>query len=143
MSTFLRRLQQELRNLEKNKPAEIAYLQPSEDDITAWKAILRGPDGSPYQGGLFELSIAVPETYPMNPPSVNFVTTVCHPNVHLETGEICLDILKDQWSPVWTIKTICTAIHSLMVDPEPNSPLNCDAGTAAVKATILDAIVYV
>jgi ubiquitin-protein ligase len=43
-------------------------------------------------------------------------------------GEICLDILKDAWTPIWTLESTCRAIIFLLGSPAPDSPLNCDAG---------------
>ena len=56
------------------------------------------------------------------------VTKCFHPNVHWATGEICLDILKKEWSPAWSIQSACRAIVALLQAPAPDSPLNCDAG---------------
>ena len=53
---------------------------------------------------------------------------IFHPNIHFKTGEVCLDILKQQWSPVWTLSSVCRAILALLAHPEASSPLNCDAG---------------
>ncbi len=61
-----------------------------------------GPSDSPYAGGIFSLHILIPTDYPFTPPKVQFVTKISHPNV-LPDGSICLDILKDQWSPALTI----------------------------------------
>lgn len=65
----------------------------------------------------------------MNPPKVYFLTKIYHPNIHWETGEVCLDILKGEWSTKWSLSEIGKAISSLMFDPNADSPLNCDAGT--------------
>ncbi|KXZ45574.1 hypothetical protein GPECTOR_53g160 [Gonium pectorale] len=87
-----------------------------------------GPKDTPFEGGQFELVINVPEQYPLQPPSVRYRTRIFHPNVHFKTGEICLDILKNAWSPAWTLHSVCQAVLALMSDPAPDSPLNCDAG---------------
>ena len=73
----------------------------------------------------------VPEQYPLVPPKIRFQTRIFHPNVHFKTGEICLDILKNAWSPAWTLQSVCQAIIALMSDPAADSPLNCDAGELA------------
>ncbi|KAJ2161670.1 E2 ubiquitin-protein ligase peroxin 4 [Coemansia sp. RSA 552] len=129
MAPVVKRLLRELHDTHKEQDsAEMASLAPSSDsDLLQWRAVLHGPQDTPYQGGLFELRIDVPEEYPIKPPTLTFVTPVCHPNVHFETGEICLDILKTQWSPAWTLKATCLAVHVLLGAPEPSSPLNCDA----------------
>ena len=81
-----------------------------------------GPDGSPYSGGVFFLHINFPQDYPFKPPKVSFTTKLYHPNVN-STGAICLDILKDQWSPALTIAKVLLSISSLMNDPNPDDPL--------------------
>lgn len=57
---------------------------------------------SPFQGGVFFLAIHFPTDYPFKPPKVNFTTRIYHPNIN-SNGSICLDILRDQWSPALTI----------------------------------------
>jgi peroxin-4 len=47
---------------------------------------------------------------------------------HPQSGEICLDILKKEWSPAWNLQSACRAIISLLEEPAADSPLNCDAG---------------
>jgi peroxin-4 len=46
----------------------------------------------------------------------------------LQTGEICLDLLKNAWSAVYTLQAVCRAIINLLAHPEADSPLNCDCG---------------
>lgn len=57
---------------------------------------------SPYSGGVFFLAIHFPTDYPFKPPKVTFTTRIYHPNIN-SNGSICLDILRDQWSPALTI----------------------------------------
>ena len=75
-----------------------------------------GPGDSPYSGGVFFLAIHFPTDYPFKPPKVNFTTRIYHPNIN-SNGSICLDILRDQWSPALTISKgthtplPCVAVH--------------------------------
>lgn len=98
-------------------------------DLFEWTAVLRGPASGVYSSGLFHLHIVVPPTYPTKPPTVTFRTKIFHPNIGWHDGEICLDILKAQWTPAWTLSSTCTAILALLDSPEPDSPLNVDAAT--------------
>lgn len=77
---------------------------------------------SPYQGGIFFLNIHFPSDYPFKPPKVNFTTKIYHCNINA-AGAICLDILKDQWSPALTISKVLLSISSLLTDPNPDDPL--------------------
>ena len=81
-----------------------------------------GPDDSPYAGGVFFLNIHFPPDYPFKPPKVSFTTKIYHPNINAN-GSICLDILKDQWSPALTISKVLLSISSLLTDPNPDDPL--------------------
>jgi peroxin-4 len=107
---------------------EISLAPVDDASIFEWKASITGPPDTPFADAKFELMLKVPETYPHVPPQATFVTKVFHPNVHFKTGEICLDILKQNWSPAWTLHSVCRAIIALLSDPDPSSPLNCDAG---------------
>ena len=64
----------------------------------------------------------------MEPPKVIFKTKIFHPNVHFDSGEICLDVLKTNWTPAWTLESLCRAVLDLMANPNAESPLNCDSG---------------
>lgn len=116
-----KRIAKELSNLKKDPPANCSA-GPEGDDIFHWTATIIGPDGTPYQGGIFYLNITFPENYPFKPPKVHFVTKIYHPNVN-SGGGICLDVLKDNWSPALTITKILISICSLLDDPNPDDPL--------------------
>ncbi|KAJ3462617.1 hypothetical protein MRS44_007403 [Fusarium solani] len=77
---------------------------------------------SPYSGGVFFLAIHFPTDYPFKPPKVNFTTRIYHPNIN-SNGSICLDILRDQWSPALTISKVLLSICSMLTDPNPDDPL--------------------
>lgn len=91
-----------------------------------WCAVIFGPDDTPWEGGTFKLLLTFTEDYPNKPPNVKFVTKLFHPNVYAN-GSICLDILQNQWSPIYDIAAILTSIQSLLCDPNPNSPANVEA----------------
>jgi len=87
-----------------------------------WQATIMGPEGSPYEGGVFYLRIDFPSDYPFKPPKIVFLTRIYHCNIN-SAGGICLDILKEQWSPALTIGKVLLSICSLMDDPNPDDPL--------------------
>ena len=95
---------------------------PVGDDLFHWQATIMGPEDSPYSGGVFFLNIHFPADYPFKPPKVSFTTRIYHCNINANGG-ICLDILKDQWSPALTISKVLLSICSLLTDPNPDDPL--------------------
>eukprot|EP00826_Nyctotherus_ovalis_P040168 TRINITY_DN3925_c0_g1_i11.p2 TRINITY_DN3925_c0_g1~~TRINITY_DN3925_c0_g1_i11.p2 ORF type:complete len:160 (-),score=22.52 TRINITY_DN3925_c0_g1_i11:165-644(-) len=122
------KLMKELSVAKKSTDKEVK-LNIKDDSIYSWRAYILGPVDTSYQDHYFELDFRIPPDYPMSPPQVKFLTKVFHPNVHWETGEICLDILKaDTWTPAWTLESVCRAIINLLSDPNADSPLNCDCG---------------
>ena len=117
----LKRLQKELKDLDKDPPNGCSA-GPVDEDVFHWYAMILGPPDSPYADGMFNLDVKFPNDYPFKPPKVTFQTKVYHPNVN-SNGGICLDILKDQWSPALTISKVLISITSLLTDPNPDDPL--------------------
>jgi ubiquitin-conjugating enzyme E2 D/E len=116
----LRRIQKELADLQKDPPANCSA-GPIDNDLFKWEGVIIGPADSPYTGGVFRLDIQFPVDYPFKPPKIQFTTKIYHPNVN-PTGLICLDILKQQWSPALTISKVLLSITSLLTDPNPDDP---------------------
>ncbi|XP_051506528.1 ubiquitin-conjugating enzyme E2 D2-like isoform X1 [Myxocyprinus asiaticus] len=111
----------ELTDLGRDPPAQCSA-GPVGDDLFHWQATIMGPNDSPYQGGVFFLTIHFPTDYPFKPPKVAFTTRIYHPNIN-SNGSICLDILRSQWSPALTISKVLLSICSLLCDPNPDDPL--------------------
>jgi ubiquitin-conjugating enzyme E2 D/E len=115
------RIQKELKEISKDPPISCSA-GPTGDDLFNWEATIHGPADSPYEGGVFVLDINFPENYPFKAPRVSFRTRIYHPNIN-SNGGICLDILKEEWSPALTISKVLLSICSLLTDPNPDDPL--------------------
>ncbi|EDW87244.2 ubiquitin-conjugating enzyme E2-24 kDa [Drosophila yakuba] len=120
-NTAVRRIQRELDEMERNPPPNCSA-GPTGDNLYEWTSTIMGPADSVYEGGIFELDILFPQEYPFVPPKVLFRTPIYHCNIHRH-GLICLDILKENWSPALTISTILLSICSLLTDCNPYDPL--------------------
>ena len=120
--SYIKRLQTELGIMRKDPPEGCSAGPQSMNDLTVWDATIQGPDGSPYSGGIFKLLIKFTREYPFKAPTVKFVTPVYHPNIN-KSGDICLDILKSQWSPALKISKVLLSISALLTDPNPDDPL--------------------
>ena len=122
--SIIRRIKKELEDLRKDPPANCSAgpVTDREEDLFHWAATIMGPDDSPYAGGVFYLDVKFPKEYPFEPPKVTFRTRIYHPNIN-SRGGICVDILKDQWTPALTISKVLVSISSLMTEPNPDDPL--------------------
>lgn len=117
-----RRIMKELSEISLDTTCSFISAGPKDGDLYQWVATIQGPSGSPYENGTFFLDIALSKEYPFKPPKVSFKTKIYHCNI-AANGEICLDILKSQWSPALTIQKILLSICSLLTDPNPKDPL--------------------
>ncbi|KAF5188036.1 Ubiquitin-conjugating enzyme e2 e2 [Thalictrum thalictroides] len=117
-----RRITRELKDLQKDPPSSCSSAGPVKEDLFNWEATIIGPTDSPFAGGVFTVKINFPQDYPFKPPKVSFITKVYHPNIN-SNGNICLDILKESWSPALTIAKVLLSISSLLTDPNPDDPL--------------------
>ncbi len=117
----IKRIQKELADFLRDPPPGCSA-GPKDDNISIWSATLSGPQDSVYEQGLFFLEIKFPPDYPYKAPNIKFLTKIFHPNIAGD-GTICLDILKEQWSPALTISKVLLSICSLLDDPNPDDPL--------------------
>merc|ERR1711937_1084050 len=106
-----------------SEPAPGISATPSEENQRYFNVIIAGPQSSAYENGIFKLELFLTEDYPMAPPKVRFLTKIYHPNID-KLGRICLDILKDKWSPALQIRTVLLSIQALLSAPNPDDPLD-------------------
>ncbi|CAI4058388.1 hypothetical protein SKDZ_04G3900 [Saccharomyces kudriavzevii ZP591] len=121
-----KRIMKEIQAVKDDPAAHITLEFVSESDIHHLKGTFLGPPGTPYEGGKFVVDIEVPMEYPFKPPKMQFDTKVYHPNISSVTGAICLDILKNAWSPVITLKSALISLQALLQSPEPNDPQDAE-----------------
>ncbi|KAK3260859.1 Ubiquitin-conjugating enzyme E2 27 [Cymbomonas tetramitiformis] len=115
------RVQKELVEIERDKASGVG-IEMKGDNLGHLVGVIKGPESSPYDGGTFKVDIEITPSYPFEPPKMRFITKVWHPNVSSQNGAICLDILKDQWSPALTLKTALLSVQALLSSPEPDDP---------------------
>ncbi|KAL2271102.1 hypothetical protein VTJ83DRAFT_473 [Remersonia thermophila] len=142
----IRRLLKELDTWKKTESANeqgIERLGPARDDeLLSWEAVINGRGiGCGYENGRWLLNITIPPTYPLHPPAVRFATPIVHANVNVQTGEICLDLLRQDgaWTPAYSILEVVRAVRLLLANPGLDSPLNVDVAALLRAGDVIGA----
>ena len=108
----MKRIHSELQKFAE-KPPQGCRVEVVDDDPRHWTGSIEGPKGSLYEGGVFHLDIEIPETYPLKPPKMKFLTKIFHPNIN-DKGEISFRELCCSWTPVITIAKIMESMAVLL-----------------------------
>jgi ubiquitin-protein ligase len=127
------RLKNEFNQLINSPVCNSTILLEKEDDLFNWVVIIQGPEDSPYSGGVFKLQFKFPENYPFKAPDVKFITTMYHPNIKQETGEICQDIFATSWAPTQKVEEIIEKIVTMLKEPATSTPLEPEICTEYEK----------
>ena len=131
----VKRINRELIDLRSDPPANCSAGPINDSDIFVWEGIIFGPTESPFAGGVFKVNIQFPADYPFRPPRIVFTTKIYHPNINSQ-GFICIDILKQNWSPALTISKVLLSILSMLTDPNPNDPLMPEIATLYLRSRV-------
>ncbi|THV75446.1 ubiquitin-conjugating enzyme E2-18 kDa [Aureobasidium pullulans] len=138
-SVASKRLFQEYKHLTQDPPDGITAGPVEEDDLFIWEALIEGPEGTPYEGGIFPAELKFPKDYPLMPPTMKFLTDLWHPNVY-PNCVVCISILhppgddpnhyehaSERWSPIQSVEKILISVMSMLAEPNDESPANVDA----------------
>merc|ERR1711991_95270 len=129
----------EYKALIEDAPEGITAGPINEDEFLEWQALIDGPEGSPYEGGVFKAVLKFPTNYPFQPPTMTFVSEIWHPNIHPD-GKVCISILhppgddpsayetkEERWSAAQSVEKILLSVMSMLAEPNDQSPANVDA----------------
>ncbi|KAJ3140462.1 NEDD8-conjugating protein ubc12 [Physocladia obscura] len=118
------RLQKDMDDL-TNIPKTMTVSFPNPDDLFNFNLTITPDDGF-YKGGVFRFSFKVKEGYPHEAPKVLCTQKIYHPNIDLE-GNVCLNILREDWKPVLNINSVMIGLQYIFLEPNPDDPLNKEA----------------
>ncbi|BHF57390.1 hypothetical protein SprV_0100033100 [Sparganum proliferum] len=111
-----RRIVSEIKSLCADPPYGIKAMALDTATYAHCLAGIAGPPGSPYEGGLFYVHILIPDSHPMRPPVIRFLTRILHPNISFH-GDIGLDCIRHNWSLALTLDKLLLSVQSLLTDP--------------------------
>ncbi|POS85296.1 nedd8-conjugating enzyme ubc12, partial [Erysiphe pulchra] len=117
------RVQKDLSEL--SLPSNMFTEFPDPDDTLNFKLTIK-PDEGIYKGGCFHFNFAISQNFPHEAPKVKCIEKIYHPNIDLE-GNICLNILREDWKPVLNLQSIVVGLQFLFLEPNPSDPLNKEA----------------
>ncbi|XP_044469306.1 NEDD8-conjugating enzyme Ubc12-like isoform X2 [Mangifera indica] len=115
------RLQKDITELNLPNSCNITFPN-GKDDLMNFEISIKPDEGD----GKFLFSFQVPSIYPHDAPRVKCKTKIFHPNIDLE-GNVCLNVLREDWKPVLNINTIIYGLYHLFTEPNCEDPLNHEA----------------
>ncbi|KAK6165807.1 ubiquitin-conjugating enzyme E2 G2 [Patella vulgata] len=135
----LKRLMAEYKQLTLNPPEGIIAGPVNEENFFEWEALIMGPEGTWFEGGIFPARLTFPTDYPLSPPKMKFTCEIFHPNIYPD-GRVCISILHapgddpmgyetsaERWSPVQSVEKILLSVVSMLAEPNDESAANVDA----------------
>jgi len=108
-------------NNDETSDVRIEYIDSDESPFHL-KGSFSGPEGTPYEGGRFEVEIFIPESWPFCAPKVKSITKVYHPSFSSTSDAICLGIFGNDWSPILTMGSMLISLQSILSSPDASDP---------------------
>ena len=120
------RLKNEFKKIKKKKLEGVTVTHKNKEG-TIWNFLLIAPKGCPYEGGKFNVKADLSQGYPYKPPLCKFITKIYHPQVNIETGEICSSIYEDKWVATNLLLDVIILFMNFIQAPNPHdNPLSGD-----------------
>jgi ubiquitin-protein ligase len=116
----------ELMDLSK-APIPGVAIELENSEVTKWIVIIDGPEGTPFVGGKFRVSLDFSDSYPFKYPKINVKTKIYHPNVS-NTGDICTLALDQVWVPTLNAKYIIEFLLTIIQSPNSENFLDQEIG---------------
>lgn len=123
------RLQKDITELDIPRSIKLTFPNPA--DLFNFQLSICPQEGY-YQSGTFRFTVEVNNNFPMEPPKIKCMDKIYHPNIDL-SGNVCLNILREDWSPVLNLNSVLIGLNFLFLEPNPNDPLNKDAANVLSK----------
>ena len=117
------RLQKDIEELDGGKVADISW--PDPNDLMKMNVVVK-PEQGHWKSGTYNFSITVPDQFPHKPPLVHCNTKIYHPNIN-KKGDICADLLNENWGPTLNTRYVLEALKAMLTDPNPENPLEPEA----------------
>lgn len=123
--TMFKRLNKDMNELDIPENIEMTYCKDSKgkDDLQHFKLKMKASEDSLWYKGIYHFKVDVPDDFPISPPKVHCDTQIFHPNIDMD-GNVCLNILRKDWTCVLSINHLIFGLETLFLNPNPMDPLN-------------------
>ena len=124
-----KRLGKEWANLEAKPDEQDRFFAEAKNSDLEWvmKILIADDAECCYAEGIYTVVLTFPSEYPFKPPTVKFTPPVYHPGINQETGEICADVLNEEWGPTRNVRWIMgEVLYNMFLTEGTGHTVNAD-----------------